>query len=303
MQQLQHHQNNTFLYGNTTLFVWLARAVFLFGALFFGASFAYASATVGTVSTVHKYAWSNVGGYVNFAPLHSHVTVTDSALSGYAWSANDGWINLSPAYGGVRNNGKGVLSGFAWDETAGWVNFSGVTIDSSGVFHGRATGGTVNGASYVINFSCSSCDVQTDWRPASERPQGAIGVTFTNSSPSFPPTKYENRQPPTQASSTASSTFAGKSIHGIKTVPSQAMSSKQTSGNTSAFSFGNVTSIFNSLFHPRHVGGAIGGSPTVSPSSVAGSRSSFGVVIHRVLLSIGVIAVALFAFLLFRFFF
>ena len=61
----------------------------------------HALATSGTIDTAHKYAFSNVGGYVNFATANAVVTVTDSALSGYAWSANDGWINLSPAQGGT----------------------------------------------------------------------------------------------------------------------------------------------------------------------------------------------------------
>jgi hypothetical protein len=144
----------------------LARgAVLLF--LFAGASFAHASATNGTIDSAHKYAWGRVAGYVNFAPTDGGITITDSGITGYAWSANTGWINFDTTQSGVTNDSTGTLAGFAWDSGAGWVNFSGVTIDSSGLFHGLATGGTVNGASYAINFDCTSCDVRTDWRPAS----------------------------------------------------------------------------------------------------------------------------------------
>ncbi len=116
-------------------------------------------AYAGTISSSHQYAWSNDAGWVNFAPSQSTVTVSDSGLSGYAWSQNDGWINLSPSQSGVTNS-NGTLGGFAWDPLAGWVNFSGVTIDSSGKFHGEANGSN----SYAINFDCANCDVETDWR-------------------------------------------------------------------------------------------------------------------------------------------
>ncbi len=123
------------------------------------------------ISSSHNYAWSNTGGWVNFAPTNGGVSVTNSALSGYAWSANDGWINFSPSTSGVTNDGKGNLSGFAWDATAGWVAFSGVTIDSSGRFHGQATG--ANG--YVITFNCTQCDVETIWRPSTATTQVSAG--------------------------------------------------------------------------------------------------------------------------------
>lgn len=159
-----------------------------------GASFAHASATSGTIDTTHKYAWSNVGGWVNFAVASTagtsyQVTVTDTGLTGYVWSANDGWINLAPAQSGVKNDGVGNLSGSAWDAGAGWVNFSGVKINSSGKFTGSATGGTVLGASYQINFDCANCDVETDWRPASARTTttttspGSISPLFISSLP------------------------------------------------------------------------------------------------------------------------
>ncbi|MHB8860610.1 MAG: hypothetical protein ACYC48_02645 [Minisyncoccota bacterium] len=159
----------------------------LTSSLFVLVPLAYASS--GTISSSYKYAWSNVGGWVNFAPTNSTVTVTDSALTGYAWSANDGWINFSPSNGGVTNSG-GALGGFAWDQSAGWVNFAGVTIDSSGKFHGQATG--ANG--YAINFSCTNCDVRTDWRPASvpapvavPAAPGSISPVVISPLPSVPP--------------------------------------------------------------------------------------------------------------------
>lgn len=143
MQQLRQQINNITFFA-------LVFAGLLFPAL--------ASASTGTVLTGHQYAWSDVGGYVNFAPTKSVVHVSDTALTGYAWSENDGWIKLDPANGGVLNN-KGVLKGFAWDETSGWISFAGVTIDSYGVFHGVATGANVK-----ISFDCARCDVRTDWR-------------------------------------------------------------------------------------------------------------------------------------------
>lgn len=118
----------------------------------------------GNIDSTYKYAFSNIGGYVNFAPTNGGVVVTDKAVTGFAWSANDGWINFSPSNGGVRNDGNGNLSGFAWDATAGWINFNGVTIDSSGEFHGVANGALVGSVNYAINFDCSHCSVVTSWR-------------------------------------------------------------------------------------------------------------------------------------------
>jgi hypothetical protein len=153
-------------------------ALVAFAVLLTAAPVAFAAA--GTISSSSKYAWSNIGGWVNFAPSNSIVTVTYAAITGYAWSANDGWINLSPTGSGVTNDGKGNLSGFAWDSLAGWVSFSGVTIDSSGKFHGEATGAN----SYAVNFDCSSCNVVTTWRPAASNPTtpsspGSVSVSFS----------------------------------------------------------------------------------------------------------------------------
>lgn len=140
-----------------------------------GVSSARASQTSGTIDPTFKYAWSTVAGYVNLAPTNGGLTITDSAITGYAWGANTGWLNFSATNGGVTNTAAGTLGGYAWDEGAGWVSFTGVTIDSSGKFRGTATGGTVNGASYVLNFDCASCDVRTDWRPASSRTTSTSG--------------------------------------------------------------------------------------------------------------------------------
>jgi len=130
------------------------------------------------IDAIYKYAWSNVGGWVNFAPSQSPVSVTDSAVSGYAWSANDGWINFAPAHGGVTNDGAGNLGGFAWDSTQGWVSFTGVSINTgTGKFTGQATG--ANG--YILTFDCKGCNVVTDWRPASS---GASSQTPSHTSTS-----------------------------------------------------------------------------------------------------------------------
>ncbi|MHB8392545.1 MAG: hypothetical protein ACYDBH_23680 [Acidobacteriaceae bacterium] len=217
----------------------------LAGSLFALVPFvAYASS--GTVSSSYKYAWSNVGGWVNFAPSNSIVTVTDSALTGYAWSANDGWINFSPSNGGVTNSG-GTLGGFAWDQSAGWVNFAGVTIDSSGQFHGQATG--ANG--YAINFSCTNCDVRTDWRPtsapvpiAAPAVPGSISPVIIPPLPSVPPVTPPpgeappGVQPPTGqrpparsiAGSASGAPAPGGAAYSPGSVPSEASTSSAVSG-------------------------------------------------------------------------
>ena len=165
----------------------LIRRIFLLlGLIIFGASTAFASTS--SINGTDKYAWSNVGGWVNFNPTNGGVTVTGTALTGYAWSANDGWINFSPTEGGVKNDGAGNLSGFAWDETAGWVDFSGVKIDAAGKFTGEATGGTVDGTSYALNFNCTNCDVVTTWKPSatSQNQAGSISPVYTPPPPNQP---------------------------------------------------------------------------------------------------------------------
>jgi len=178
--QLPRNQINNPLFGderlmNSALGVALASGVFLL-AFFVLAPFTHASQTNGTISTTYKYAWSDVGGYVNFVPTQSVVSVTDTGLSGYVWSENDGWINLSPATSGVTNNGNGTLGGFAWDPLKGWISFTGITIDASGKFHGKAVG-----ANETISFNCTHCDVRTDWRPVSVRTPVPISVSSSGS--------------------------------------------------------------------------------------------------------------------------
>ncbi len=146
------------------------------------APFAHASTTSGTIDSTHKYAWSSEGGWINLAPTNAGISVTDSALSGYAWSTNDGWINFSPTHSGVTNDSNGNLGGFAWDSTLGWVSFTGVTIDSSGKFHGQAVG-----ANETITFDCTNCDVQTDWRPASSRTTPSSGGAWPSPATTTPP--------------------------------------------------------------------------------------------------------------------
>jgi hypothetical protein len=131
--------------------------------------FAFAHAvSAGTISSTYKFAWSNNSGYVNF----EDTIVNDSSLTGYAWSALNGWIKMNPALGGVHNNGNGVLSGFAWGEGLGWIDFSNVRINSAGRFSGTATGTLIG----TLTFDCPNyCNVQTDWRPASQVVSGGGG--------------------------------------------------------------------------------------------------------------------------------
>ena len=107
------------------------------------------------------YAWSDKIGWINFSTVSGNFSVTNSAVTGYAWSENSGWINLAPSKGGVKNDGAGNLSGYAWSEGAGWINFTGVKINCSGKFTGKASGDLAG----TINFDCDSCDVRTEWKP------------------------------------------------------------------------------------------------------------------------------------------
>ncbi len=128
----------------------------------------FASTTDGTIS---GYAWSAQIGWINFGTANGNTHITDSAVTGYAWNENAGRIKLNPANSGVTNNAEGALSGKAWIEGTGWINFSGVTVSSSGVFSGTASGDN----SVSINFNCTHCNVTTDWRPASTRSSGGGG--------------------------------------------------------------------------------------------------------------------------------
>ncbi|MFA7315115.1 MAG: Ig-like domain-containing protein [Candidatus Magasanikbacteria bacterium] len=129
--------------------------------------------TSGTILPSHFYAWSNNVGFINF----KDTVVNDSSLTGYAWSQNNGWIKMNLNNGGVINDGQGNLSGSAWGEGLGWINFSGVSINSSGVFSGTASGDLVG----TLTFGCTKCDVQTDWRAT---PSGGGG---SNPPPPPPP--------------------------------------------------------------------------------------------------------------------
>lgn len=196
---------------NTVRLRWVARGLFL-ALLLAGAPLAHASTTSGTVSSVYKYAWGTVAGYVNFAPTNGGLTITDAAITGYAWGANTGWINFSATSGGVTNSTAGVLGGYAWDSGGGWVSFTGVTIDSSGKFHGSATGGTVSGTSYILNFDCINCDVRTDWRPASARTSagGHSSISPVIATVSTTTAGIPSASPPASSPQTASGASGGK---------------------------------------------------------------------------------------------
>lgn len=136
--------------------------------------FVSASNTDGTIDATNKYAWGQNIGWINFGTSQGNVHVTDSQLTGYAWTENTGWINLNPSTSNyVHNDSNGTLSGYAWGEGTGYIDFTGVTIDSTGYFHGYASS-TISGK---ISFNCTngnSCGssnfaVQTDWRPANSR--------------------------------------------------------------------------------------------------------------------------------------
>jgi len=137
----------------------------LLTTVFFGVP-VFASNTDGTINSSAKYAWGDKIGWISFGAVQGNVRITDSQITGYAWSDRYGWINLNPTGSGIRNNSEGTLSGSAWSTAFGWVDFSGVTIDSNGVFNGQASGATAG----IITFDCASCNAQTDWRPRGVRP-------------------------------------------------------------------------------------------------------------------------------------
>ena len=110
---------------------------------------------------------------MNWLANGGDVTVTDTALSGYIWSAGFGWINLSPTNGGVANS-SGTLSGSAWSTNTGWIDFTGVTIDSSGVFHGHTTAQSTFG---TMTFDCTNCHVVTSWHAPASSSGGGGGST------------------------------------------------------------------------------------------------------------------------------
>lgn len=122
---------------------------------------------VATIVPSYQYAWSNQGGWINFAPTQAGVVVDSYGLSGYAWAQNTGWISFQTTESGVTNDGRGNLGGFAWSEGEGWLSFTGVSIDATGRFRGVATG-----AHSSLTFDCGYCDVRTNWRPSTQGSSG-----------------------------------------------------------------------------------------------------------------------------------
>jgi len=141
---------------------------------FTSATAVFASAADGTIETNYKYAWGENLDWLNFGCDTCNVHITDSTLTGYVWSRQFGWINLAPLNGGVTNNCSGQLGGYAWSTQLGWIDFSGVTINSSGKFSGVS--GVSTPTAGKINFSCTNCDVRTDWRPCNTRAVCGDGI-------------------------------------------------------------------------------------------------------------------------------
>jgi hypothetical protein len=97
------------------------------------------------VTALHKFSWSENGGWMNWRdagdPLGAQgVRLHGSFLSGSAWGENIGFISFgdgTPAnatsyanttgadFGVNVSLNTGALTGFAWGENAGWINFSG----------------------------------------------------------------------------------------------------------------------------------------------------------------------------------
>lgn len=137
----------------------------------------FASQTDGTIDANSKYAWGENIGWINFAATGGNIHVTDSAVTGFAWTQNYGWINFNPTNGGVTNTPSGALGGYAWSSTLGWIPFTGVIINTSGKITGMA--GTAGSTAGRINFDCTSCNITTDWRPASVRTSSSTSTTTT----------------------------------------------------------------------------------------------------------------------------
>lgn len=148
--------------------------------------YALAGATT-NVKGESGYAWSENGGWLNFASDDGGVMVYDDYLSGYAWSENLGWISLNCINTNscevsdykITNDKEGNLSGYAWGENIGWINFApdngGVKINSNGEFSGYAWGENIG----WISFNCQDLDVcqnsdfkvASTWLPLSVREQ------------------------------------------------------------------------------------------------------------------------------------
>lgn len=162
------------------------------------------------IDPAYKYAWSDQGGYVNFAPSRGGIDVTDTVLTGYAWAQNTGWISFDTIQSGVTNDGQGNLGGFAWSEGEGWLSFTGVSIDINGRFHGQATG-----ADSTLTFDCTNCDVRTAWRADDGTTSGGNGngssggSRNTNPSPSGEPSTPSVPREPSTPGVTASPATTG----------------------------------------------------------------------------------------------
>ena len=139
------------------------------------------SGGIDTSAANSGYAWSNVGGWVNFGTSDGNVTVTDSAVIGYVWDANYGWLNLAPSTGGVTNDGQGNLGGYAWSTGGGWISFEGITIDDDGRFRGVTPVSATYGR---LSFDCARCNVVTTWRKTV--PSVAISTTPRTSASASP---------------------------------------------------------------------------------------------------------------------
>src|SRR5450631_2270258 len=166
--------------------------------LFFLANWQAALASTGTIDATNHYAWDDNGGYVNWNANGGNVTVTDTTLTGYIWSAGFGWINLSPTLGGVTNS-NGTLGGYAWGANTGWINFTGITIDSNGLFHGSIVPQSLFG---TMTFDCTYCNVTTSWRNSTVTPTvtntGGGGVISGSQSYG-----YQNQSPTTAIPTTS----------------------------------------------------------------------------------------------------
>lgn len=147
-------------------------------------SFWYVLASAQTnIKNESGLAWSESGGWLNFASDDGGVMVYDDYLAGYIWSEKLGWISLNCANTNscdfsnykIINDKEGTLSGYAWGENIGWINFKpdngGVKINSEGEFSGYAWGDSIG----WLVFNCKSLDVcqnndfkvATTWLPLS----------------------------------------------------------------------------------------------------------------------------------------
>lgn len=187
-----------------------AAASFSFALTIFGVTTQLAFAASGTIISPNQYAWDDNGGYVNWNATGGNVAVTDTALTGYIWSAGFGWINLAPTMGGVTNSG-GMLGGWAWAENTGWINFTGVTIDSSGTFHGQTTPQSTFG---TMSFDCTYCTVTTTWRISSGSSPSTQAATAGGNGPPAQsgPISYGYQTAAISASSSSANTPATTNV-------------------------------------------------------------------------------------------